>query len=211
VGYWLLLWLIPGGPDTYTFDHNLAGAVDRVLLPGKLIYGENHFDPEGLMSTVPAIVTAMLGMFTGQFVRIPHEKIPGGRKTLYMIIASAALLGVGLLWSYVFPVNKKLWSSSFVCVVGAYSLFMFALFYYFIDIKGYRRWTLFFRVVGINSITIYLAQQIINFRQVSRFFLGGIADKFPELWTNLINATGYIIVCWLFLYFLYKKNIFLKV
>ena len=207
VVYWLLLWLIPGGPDTYSYDNNLVGIVDRVLLPGRI----NHFDPEGLLSTLPAIVTAMLGMFTGQFVRLSNEKISGNKKTLYMIIAAVALLCVGLLWSLVFPVNKKLWSSSFVCVVGAYSLFLFALFYFFIDVKGYRRWTFFFRVVGMNSITIYLAQSIIGFRQISRFFLGGLVSKFPELWANLINATGYILICWLFLYFLYKKNIFLKV
>ena len=211
VGYWLLMWLVPGGPDTYSFEHNLVGAVDRVLLPGRLIYGENHFDPEGLLSTVPAIVTAMLGMFTGQFIRISNDKISGNKKALYMTLAAAVLLIIGLLWSLVFPVNKKLWSSSFVCVVGSYSLFLFALFYFIIDVKGYRRWTLFFRVVGMNSITIYLAQQIINFRQVSRYFLGGIAGLCPEVWAKLINETGYIAACWVFLYFLYKKNVFLKV
>ena len=207
VGYWLLMWLIPGGPDTYSFDNNLVGMVDRAILPGKL----NHFDPEGLLSTLPAIVTAMLGMFTGQFIRISSDKISGNKKVLYMIIAAAALLVIGLLWNIVFPINKKLWSSSFVCVVASYSLFMLALFYYFIDVKGYRRWTLFFRVVGMNSITIYLAQQIINFRQVSRYFISGLAGMCPEAWGRLINETGYIIACWLFLYFLYKKNVFLKV
>ena len=211
IGYWLLLWLIPGGPDTYSFENNLAGAVDRVLLPGKLIYGDNHFDPEGLLSALPAIVTAMLGMFTGQFVRIPGDKITENRKVLYMFAAAVALLVTGLLWSYVFPVNKMLWSSSFVCVVAAYSLFLFALFYYIVDVKGYRKWTLFFRVVGMNSITIYLAQRVINFNQASNFFFGGLAATFPEAWAHLINNTGYIVVCWLFLYFLYKKNVFLKV
>ena len=211
IGYWLLLWLIPGGAETYSFEKNLVGAVDRVLLPGRLAYGGNHFDPEGLLSTLPAIVTAMLGMFTGQFIRISNDKVSGNKKALYMTIAAAALLIIGLLWSMVFPINKKLWSSSFVCVVGAYSLFLFALFYYLIDVKGYRRWTLFFRVVGMNSITIYLAQQIINFRQVSRYFIGGLAGLCPEAWAKLINETGYIIACWLFLYFLYKKKIFLKV
>ncbi len=210
VGYWLLLWLIPGGSDPYSFENNLVGAVDRVLLPGRLIYGDNYFDPEGLLSTLPAIVTAMLGMFTGQFIR-SSDSISDNRKVLYMIAAAFALLIIGLLWSYVFPINKMLWSSSFVCVVAAYSLFLFALFYYIIDVKGYRRWTLFFRVVGMNSITIYLAQKIINFSQPANFFFGGLAGKFPEVWANLINATGYIVVCWIFLYFLYKKNVFLKV
>ena len=211
ISYWLLMWFIPGGSETYSFEKNLAGMIDRVILPGKLIYGDNHFDPEGLFSTLPAIVTAMLGMFTGQFVRISNDKVSENKKVIYMLVAATALLITGLLWNFVFPINKMLWSSSFVCVVAAYSLFMFAFFYYIIDVKGYRRWTFFFRVVGMNSITIYLAQRIINFSGISKFFFAGLAGKCPEVWAYFINATGYIIVCWLFLYFLYKKNVFLKV
>jgi Uncharacterized conserved protein len=210
MGYWLLLWLIPGGPDTYSVENNFAGMVDRVILPGKL-YVNNNFDPEGLFSTLPAIVTAILGMFTGQFVRLSSKKVSENRKVVYMLIAACGFLVIGLLWNYVFPINKNLWSSSFVCVLAAYSLFLFAIFYYIIDVKGYRKWTFFFRVVGMNSITIYLAQRIINFSQISRFFFGGVAGKCPEVWANIINATGFIVVSWLFLYFLYKKNVFLKV
>ena len=210
IGYWLLLWLIPGGPDTYTLENNFAGVVDRIILPGRL-HVNNHFDPEGLFSTLPAIVTAVLGMFTGQFVRISSEKVSENKKVIYMLAAACGFLIIGLLWNYVFPINKQLWSSSFVCVLAAYSLFLFAAFYYIIDVKGYRKWTFFFRVVGMNSITIYLAQRIINFSLISRFFFGGLAGKCPEVWANIINSTGYIVVCWLFLYFLYKKNVFLKV
>ena len=195
------------GAGPLTFEGNLAGYIDRQFLPGKLIYGS--FDPEGLLSTVPAVVTAMLGMFTGEFVR--RGDIRGGRKTLWMAAAAAALLAAGLAFSGVLPVNKKLWSSTFVCVVGAYSLGMFALFYYLIDVRGWRRWTLFFRVVGLNSITIYLAQRIVGFGRISDFFLGGIASKCPEAVAAVISSTGYVAVCWLFLYFLYRKNVFLKV
>lgn len=209
IGYWLLLWLVPGGPETYSMEHNLASLIDRTLIPGKLY--DPLYEPSGLLSTLPAIVTAMLGMFTGQFIRIPNSNIPEKRKVLYMLIAACAFLLIGWFWNQVFPINKKLWNSSFVCVMAAYSLFLFALFYYIIDVKGYRRWTLFFRVVGMNSITIYMAQRIIGFSQISKFFLGGLAGKCPEVWGHLINATGYIAVCWLFLYFLYKKNVFLKV
>ena len=129
------------GAGPLTFEGNLAGYIDRQFLPGKLIYGS--FDPEGLLSTVPAVVTAMLGMFTGEFVR--RSDIRGGRKTLWMAAAAAALLAAGLAFSGVLPVNKKLWSSTFVCVVGAYSLGMFALFYYLIDVRGWRRWTLVYK------------------------------------------------------------------
>ena len=211
VGYWLFLWFIPGGKDTYALENNLVGMIDRVLLPGKFYRGDPYFDPLGLFSTLPAIVNAMLGMFTGQFIRISNDKITENKKVVYMLVASVVFLIVGLVWHFVFPINKQLWSSSFVCVVAAYSLFLFAIFYFIIDVKGYRRWTFFFRVIGMNSITIYLAQRIVSFSGISRFFIGGFAGKFPDVWTNLINATGFIIVCWLFLYFLYKKNVFLKV
>ena len=131
--------------------------------------------------------------------------------SLVASVAVAALLAVGLAFSGVLPVNKKLWSSTFVCVVGAYSLGMFALFYYLIDVRGWRRWPLFFRVVGLNSITIYLAQRIVGFGRISDFFLGGIASKCPEAVAAVISSAGYVAVCWLFLYFLYRKNVFLKV
>lgn len=211
VGYGALMALVAApdaaGAGPLTFEGNLAGYVDRLLLPGKLIYGT--FDPEGLLSTLPAVVTAMLGMFTGDFVR--RRGMPGGRKALWMVAAAAALLAVGLAFSGVLPVNKKLWSSTFVCVVAAYSLGMFALFYYLIDVRGWHRWTLFFRVVGLNSITIYLAQRIVGFGRISDFFLGGVASKCPEALSAVVDSAGYVAVCWLFLYFLYRKKVFLKV
>lgn len=211
VGYGLLSALVAApdvaGAGPLTREGCLAGYVDRLLLPGKL-YGKT-FDPEGLLSTVPAVVTAMLGMFTGEFVR--RQDLSGGRKASWMIAAAVALLVAGLAFNGVVPVNKSLWSSTFVCVVAAYSLAMFALFYYLIDVRGWRRWTLFFRVVGLNSITIYLAQRIVGFGRISDFFLGGVASKCPEALAAVVNSAGYVAVCWLFLYFLYRKNVFLKV
>lgn len=215
IGYWLLVCYVPApdvpGADPLTMEGSIVGYIDRLLMPGRLIYDGGRFDPEGLLSTVPAVVTAMLGMFTGEFIRIPEEKISGGKKSLYMAGAAIVLLGLGLLWSLVFPINKMLWSSSFVLVVGAYSLGMFALFYYIIDVRGWQKWTLFFRVIGLNSITIYMAQSIISFSGISSFFLGGLAGLFSENWSAVILSAGYILACWLFLYFLYKKNTFLKI
>lgn len=209
VGYWLLLWLIPDAADPYTLENNLVGTIDQVIMPGRL--HEGIFDPEGLFSTLPAIVTALLGMFTGQLVQLPDEKCSGKKKVLYMLVGAVVFILIGWVWSYTFPINKKLWTSTFVCVVAGYSLIMFALFYYIIDVKGYVRWSFFFRIVGLNSITIYLAQRIIDFGQISDFFLGGLVSKCPETLGVWISTSGYIAVCWLFLYFLYKKKIFLKV
>ena len=153
----------------------------------------------------------MLGMFTGEFIRLPEQRISGNRKTIYMIAAAAALIVAGLIWSTVFPINKSLWSSSFVCVAGAYSLGLFALFYYLADVRGWKGWTLFFKVVGMNSITIYLAQAIIDFGGISDFFFGGVSGLCPAGWGAVIDNAGYMTVCWLFLYFLYRHKIFLKV
>lgn len=214
IGYALLTGLVaapdaPAGAGPLTFEGNLAGWVDRQWLPGRIHY--KTFDPEGLLSTLPAIVTAMLGMFTGEFLRTERSALTSNRKALCMLLAAAALTVIGVCWSYAIPVNKKLWSSSFTCVVAGYSLGMFALFYYLIDVRGWTRWTLFFRVIGLNSITIYLAQRIVGFGRISDFFLGGVASKSPEAVAAVINDAGYVAVCWLFLYFLYRKNTFLKV
>ncbi|MBQ6087800.1 MAG: DUF5009 domain-containing protein [Bacteroidales bacterium] len=213
IGYWLLLALCPApdapaGTDPFSYEGNLVGYIDRIIMPNHLYEGK-FFDPEGILSTFPAIVTAMLGMFTGEFIK--ESKVSPGRKTLYMFIAAAALLVVGLVWSKFFPINKKLWTSTFVLVVGAYSVAMYALFYWLIDVKGWKGWTPFFKVIGMNSITVYLAMRIIDFGKISNFFFGGLAGLFPEPWSKMISTAAFTFIVWLFLLFLYKKKVFLKV
>jgi len=211
IGYWLLL-LIPApdapGYSSLSFEGNIVGYIDRTLFGTSHLY-QGIFDPEGLLSTLPAIVTALLGMFAGEFVRKPE--ISGNKKALYMLGFAAVLLVVGLLWSTVFPINKKLWSSTFVLVVGAYSYAMFAIFYWLIDVKGYRNWIYPFVVVGMNSITIYMVKTIVGFGHANEFFFGGLAKLCSEPWADVILNAGYTLVCWLFLAFLHKHKIFLKV
>ncbi len=215
IGY-ALLCVFVGAPDVENADPlsrqgNIVGYIDRLFMPGTLIYDNNHFDPEGLLSALPAVVTAMLGMFTGELIRLPKERMSGEKKTLMMIAGGAVLLVITLLAKGFVPVNKMLWSSTFVCAVGSYSLFLMALFYYIVDVRGWQKWTFIFRVVGMNSITIYLAQRMINFSTTNNFLFGGFAGLFPEAWKDSLMSLGYVTVCWLFLYFLYKKNTFLKV
>ncbi len=212
IGYSLLICLViapdaPAGASALSKDGNLVGYIDRLFLPGRLIYG--NFDPEGLLSTLPAVVTAMLGTFTGEFLR--RENMSGSKKAMWMAAGAAALIIIGVIWSFFMPINKMLWSSSFVCVVGGYSLGMLALFYYIIDVRGWKKWATFFTVIGLNSITIYMAQRIIGFGRISDFFLGGLAKLCSEPIAEVINDFGYVAVCWLFLYFLYKKKVFLKI
>ena len=215
VGYWLVAGFIPApdanGADIFTAEGSFVGYVDRILLPGRILYGS--IDPEGILGVVPAIGTALLGMFTGEWVQAgpAQSKGAGNRKVAGMVVAGLLMLAVGLLWNEVFPINKKMWTSSFVLVVGAYSVLMFALFYYIIDVLGWRRWTLFFTVIGMNSITIYLGQRFIRFSYTSEKLFGGLVKLMPEDAQAFFTQVAYIAVCWLFLYFLYRKRVFLKV
>lgn len=210
LGYWGLCNIpapdIPGA-DPLSMEGCLVGYVDRCLFPGHLYCG--FFDPEGLLSAVPAIVTAMLGMFTGEFIR--GSKINNGRKTLLMLSGAVILIVAGLIWSMWFPINKQLWTSSFVLVGGGIALFVFAILYWIIDVKGHDGWILPFKVIGMNSITIYMAQMIVNFRGLGRAMFGGFADLCPQQVAAVIDNAVYVAICWLFLYFLYRKKIFLKV
>ncbi len=212
IAYSLLICLViapdaPEGATALSKDGNLVGYIDRLLLPGRMYYG--NFDPEGIFSTVPAVVTAMLGVFTGEFLR--RKDLSGNKKAAGMAIAAVLLTIIGIIWSFFMPINKMLWSSSFVCVVGGYSLAMLALFYYIIDVRGWKKWATFFTVIGLNSITIYMAQRLISFGRISDFFLSGLANLCSEPMADVINDFGYVAACWLFLYFLYKKKVFLKV
>jgi predicted acyltransferase len=118
---------------------------------------------------------------------------------------------IGQVWNLTFPINKNLWTSSFVCFVGGLSLLLFSVFYLIIDVWQFKKWAFFFVVIGMNPITIYLAGRIVNFRSATRFFFGGFASIVPETWVPLIDAIGVTAIGWVFLYILYKKKIFLKV
>jgi predicted acyltransferase len=96
-------------------------------------------------------------------------------------------------------------------VVGAISIALYAIMYFVVEVKGFQKWTFPFRVIGLNSITIYLLQQIVPFQTISNYFFGGAANMLPEAWGAVLLSAGYIVICWLVLYFLYKKKVFLKI
>ena len=213
LGYWALLALFvapdaPEGAGSLSMKGSIVGYVDRLLLPGVLHSGVH--DPEGLLSTLPAIVTALAGMFTGEFVRSECVK-SGYKKVLVLFAAALVLLVVGYLWGNILPLNKNLWTSSFVCVAAGWSLVLFSLFYLVIDVMGWWRWSFFFRVIGLNSITIYLAQQFLDFHKPVSTLFGGLLGLLPESYYAIGYWCCYVLVCWLLLYFLYRNKVFLKV
>ena len=214
LGYWLLLATVtapdaPAGADGYSMTGSIVGYVDRLLLPGRL-YLKIH-DPEGILSTIPAIATALLGMFTGEFIMVKHPRITPYIRVLILFVAGCLFMAIGKIWGLTFPVNKNLWTSSFVCMSAGLSLILFSLFYLIIDVWGYSKWAFFFIVIGMNSIVAYLASHFISFNYTARALFGGLIHFLPQNLQPLFSIVASIMVGWTFLYFLYKKKWFLKV
>lgn len=211
IGYWAAMMLIPVpgfGAGVLTPQGNLSAYIDRILLPGKLHRGV--YDPEGLFSTIPAIGSALLGVLAGQILQ--QSNTSRERKTLYLLGSGLLLIGVGLLWCIVFPINKNIWTSSFVLYAGGWSALLLSLFYYVIDVKQLRGWSDPFVWIGVNSILIYMAAHgIINFEWTSEFLFGGLIRLMPVVWHDALLWIGVAIIQLAGLYFLYKKKWFLKV
>jgi len=209
LGYWALLAFVsaPGfRPYDLSMEGNLVGYVDRLLLPGKFCcypYGDN----EGLLSTIPAIGTCLIGVLTGTWLM---QARPALEKFRGLLLAAVACLVVGYAWWPLFPVIKNLWTSSYVLVAAGWGLALVALFYFVIDIQGARRWAFPFVVIGMNAITIYVAQEFIKFDDISRFFLGGVATLTAGAGPVVI-ALGAIALRYVFLRYLYRNGTFLRV
>ncbi len=212
VGYWAAMMLIPVpgfGAGQLTVDANLAGYIDRMVLPGKLYLGVH--DPEGLFSTIPAISTALLGVFAGTLLRRDLPGVTCERKALLLAGAGVAGLVLGYLWGFAFPINKNLWSSSFVLFAGGWSLLLLALFYVVIDVWGYTKWAFFFVVIGMNSILIYMAGGFIDFAYTTDALFKGLLSPLDGPAQRMLWWIGFILVEWAFLYYLYRKKIFLRI
>lgn len=210
IGYWLLLKFnaAPGfAKGDLTMEGNFASYIDRSVLPGRLYLGIH--DPEGLMSTIPAIATGLLGILTGNLLK--NSPLSRQRKTLIMAVVGVVLLILAQIWNIVFPINKNLWTSSFVLHVGGISLLLLSLFYYIIDVLGYKKWAFFFKVVGMNSILIYMSGHFINWTYTTNSFFQWLGQLVGNPFNVVIIAICLVAVKWVFLYFLYKKNVFLRV
>lgn len=204
-----LLVPVPGyGAGLLTPDGGMNAWLDRTFLPGRLYGGT--FDPEGLLCIVSAITVTLMGALAGSILRDgePASK----RKAATLALAGAALVIVALILSTFYPIIKAAWTVPFNLLTAGISALLLSLFYFTIDAKD---WThgilaykiLFFKVIGMNSITIYLAVDIINFGQISQFFTGWLVAPLGG-WIVILGA---IIIEWLLLFYLYKNKIFLRV
>lgn len=213
LGYWTVMMLVPVpgfGAGVLTMEGSLESYVDRLLLPGRL-HDVIH-DPEGVLSTLPAIATAMLGVFTGTFLKWDSNNFSMSKKAFSMFAVGLFFLALGMLWNIVFPINKRLWSSSFVIYVGGWSLILLSVFYYIIDVKGYKRWAFPFVIIGVNSILIYIcAEGGIDFAHTANYIFGGMINNSPIVWQPVFVAVSVTLMQLISLYFFYKNKIYLKV
>lgn len=210
VGYWLMLRFIPVpgvGAGVLTMDGCLNGYVDRMFLPGHLY--RDIFDPEGWLVKIPAIATALLGALTGYFVK--NAKYNGYKKAGMLLAAGIVFLIISWIINPFFPINKSLWTSSFVFHAAGWSLLLFSVFYFIIDVLHFQKWAFPFVVIGMNSITIYLASRFIDFRFTANALLGGVAKLFPTGFQSFVLTVFVLLLEWGFLYVLYRKKIFLRV
>jgi predicted acyltransferase len=208
-GYWAALRFIPVpgyGAHDLTPGHTLTDYIDRLLIPGRLYRGDR--DPEGILATIPAIGTALFGAVTGQFLK--SANFGGHFKAVFMAIAGLVCLGLAWLWNFEFPINKNLWTSSFVLHCAGWSLLFLSLFYLVIDVWRLQAWAFPFVVIGSNSIFIYMAGACVDFAFTTRFFFEG-AIKHTGDYQPLLGAIAFTFVKWLLLFFLYRKRIFLRV
>ncbi|SHH06184.1 Predicted acyltransferase [Flavobacterium fluvii] len=227
--YWFLMACIPVpgfGEANLEKGTNLAAWLDNLVLNGHLWSSSKTWDPEGILSTIPAIATGILGMVIGQVLNFQSTKIEITKK---LSVIGISLLVLGLIWSLVFPINKSLWTSSYVLYTAGLAILILTLLYYLIEIANYKKWTRIFLIWGVNPMIVFFLSGILpgawgmieiqNPEVVAEKI--NIRDYFYDfcitpVFTNPLNASLAFallyVVFWTFiLWFFYKKKLFFKV
>jgi predicted acyltransferase len=203
--YWAVIMLIPvpgTGSGILSPDGNIATWFDQLVL-GRFHHGENTW-----FLTYPAFASSvLLGVMAGHLINQPVSE---NKKVIYLIFAGVGCTLLGLLWGLVFPIIKLLWTSSFVLIGGGFGFLMLSLFYWIIEVKGYFRWAFFFRVIGMNSITVYFIAMLVNFKQIGDIFVGNLLPRLGQ-WGDLVSETVALTIIWLLLYWMYRTKTFVRI
>ena len=227
LAYWALMeWItVPGvGSGSYEKGANFAAYIDSMFLEGHMWSVSKTWDPEGIISTIPAISTILFGVLTGHWMRSDKKPI---EKTLGLFIAGNFMMFVGSVWSWVLPINKNIWTSSYTVMMAGLALICLGFSYYFIDVrKGSKKWLQPSLVYGMNAITVFVLSGIfakilylITLTQAdgSEITLKGwIYQNLFVSWLGDINgslgfAITFIFIMYLLMLILYKKKIFIKI
>lgn len=225
MAYWVAMQLIPVpgyGAGNLTAEGNLGGYIDSILLGKKHLYKGGLFDPEGLFSTLPSVVTVLIGYFTGLWLKKQPVK---NQTSINLLIVGLAFLVVGKLWDFVFPINKALWTSSYVVYTGGWALLVLALCYQLIEVRGLKRWGFPLEVMGLNAIFLFVGSGLLG-RLLMKTPIGNSTDAISvktwiyqnwfsgwagDLNGSLLFAIANIILWWVILYGMYRRRWFLKI
>jgi predicted acyltransferase len=198
----------------FEMGYNVVNHFDFEHLPARKY--DIFWDPEGLLSTIPAIATGLFGIFAGLFIR--HQSVPNTNKAIWLLGIGALSVATGFLWGTQFPVIKKLWTSSYVLVAGGYSAMLLGAFYWIVDVKQWRGWCGPFLWIGMNPITLYLASNFMGgggFQKLATRICGGSVKFFLN--AHIATGFGDVVVCVVgvllfigFARFLYQRKIFLR-
>ena len=220
IAYWFVMVLLPVpgvGPANLEPGTNLAAWLDNLLVPGRLYRGT--WDPEGFLSTFPAIVSGLSGVLIGYWLRTSRrveEKIIG------MMVAGVLACMVGYLWHQVFPVNKNLWTSSYVLVSSGMALLLLGTLYWFLDVQHYRRWTPFFVAFGMNAITAYVLHGVliatfhIPLNGAGETLRGASYQGLVQLGlgaslASFVWALLYLLLCFVPIWVMYRRGVIVKI
>jgi predicted acyltransferase len=225
VGYFVLMTFVPVpgvGHANLEPETNLGAWLDRMILNGHLWAQSKTWDPEGLLSTLPAVATGMLGMLCGKLfssINVPSERVA------WIFFVGAILIIAGLVWGMVFPINKVLWTSSYVLYTGGIAMQLLAACYWLIDVQGIKKWSMPFVYYGTNAIFVFVASGLLA-KLLLRIKLGEVENQ-HSLWSmiyqnayanwlsprnaSLAFAITLILLFGLILRWMYNKKIFVKV
>lgn len=218
--YWLLLTRVsvPGfGPGVLTMDRNLVGYIDRSLIYNHL-WIAHRFDPEGILSTIPAIATCLIGVFTGEWMRSARTHI---QKLAGLFGGAAVGLIAGEIWNLWFPINKMIWTSSYALFTAGFALFSFGLCYWAVDVRGWKSWSVPFVIFGVNPLGIYFLASWAE-TALYRHHIHGVSIKnilYRSSFAHIGNpylgslawSISFVLVFFVVAWALYRKQIFIRV
>ena len=215
-GYWALMTFVPVpgiGAGSFVMDANLANWIDFNFLPG--MKWDVTRDPEGLLSTIPAIGSCLLGVFAG--LVLGERRLEPRQKSLRLVGAGLVMMAAGYLWALQFPVIKQIWTSSFVLVAGGWSAVLLGVFHQLIDVWGWRKWSTVLVWIGSNAIVLYMLGNVMNYYETfaTRFVGGDVADFLDRYMTpgtgHLFAAAGGLATAITVASYLYRHKIFVRI
>src|SRR5215207_8221048 len=215
VGYWALMTFVPVpgvGAGSFSKEANLARWIDYHYLPGQLVHGD--WDSEGLLSTLPAVGSCLLGVLAGLLLK--DVRLESLQKARWFTGSGIVLVAAGYLWGLQFPVIKPIWTSSFVLVAGGYSLLLLGTFYLLIDVWEHRAWSTVFLWFGANAIALYMINNMVGFQGVAFKLVGGDIYNFLDANVtrgagSLVNVAVAVTLAIVLARYLYQRQIFVRV